>query len=213
MTSSGSGSPEPASWPGFAPETSQLLAELESADAAQRAAGDRGPLSLRALAPSVARLVVGLGLAAGAQRLVELGTSHGYSTVALAEVARRTGGRLTSVDADPAKHALAAANLERAGLRDRVQLLTAPVAEAATELPAAIDLLLIDVPLEGVTAALPRLLERLAPRVAVFADGAPDRDVWVEGAGLTLVEALRAAGLFVSRVPVHKVGLLATRCG
>ena len=77
---------------------------------------------LRNLEPDSAQLLVVLVRAIGVRSLLELGTSNGYSTVWLADAVRATGGRLTSVDIDAERSAEAAANLDRAGLRARVEL-------------------------------------------------------------------------------------------
>jgi predicted O-methyltransferase YrrM len=49
-----------------------------------------------------------------AQRILEIGTSNGYSTLWLAEAALATGGRVTTVEHRPAKTALARATFARA---------------------------------------------------------------------------------------------------
>ncbi len=75
---------------------------------------------LRNLEPETARLLAVLvrGAARGttAARVLELGTSNGYSTIWLADAAKACGGTLTSVEIDPARSAQAAENLRRAGL-------------------------------------------------------------------------------------------------
>ncbi|TMF48511.1 MAG: methyltransferase, partial [Chloroflexi bacterium] len=53
-------------------------------------------------------------------RLLEIGTSNGYSTIWLAWAASVTGGRVISIDRDAHKQALADANLRRVGLREVV---------------------------------------------------------------------------------------------
>src|SRR5579859_8040020 len=55
-------------------------------------------------------------------RLLEIGTSNGYSTIWLAWAMSLTGGRVISVDRDADKQALADANLRRAELREMVDL-------------------------------------------------------------------------------------------
>lgn len=55
-------------------------------------------------------------------RLLEIGTSNGYSTIWLAWAASASGGHVISIDRDAHKQALADANLSRAGLRERVEL-------------------------------------------------------------------------------------------
>src|ERR1700686_1250020 len=51
-------------------------------------------------------------------RLLEIGTSNGYSTIWLAWAASVSGGQVISIDRDARKQELADANLRRAGLRD-----------------------------------------------------------------------------------------------
>ena len=60
--------------------------------------------------------------ATGARRVLELGTSNGYSTLWLAAAARSAGGVVVSVDTDAQRSAMAARNLQRGGLRDLVEL-------------------------------------------------------------------------------------------
>jgi predicted O-methyltransferase YrrM len=77
---------------------------------------------LRNVEPDTARLLAILVRAIGPRRVLELGTSNGYSTLWLADAVRSVGGRLVSVDVDAARSALAAEHLDRAGLRDVVEL-------------------------------------------------------------------------------------------
>lgn len=70
----------------------------------------------RNLEPDSARLLHLLALATGARRLLELGTSNGYSTVWLGAAVAANGGEMVSVDVDEGRLDLARANLARAGL-------------------------------------------------------------------------------------------------
>ena len=79
----------------------------------------------RNLAPATAALLALTARVAGARRMVEIGTSNGYSTLWLADAACDTDGSVVSVDT--ATHAEARANLARAdalqpGLGARVEL-------------------------------------------------------------------------------------------
>lgn len=56
------------------------------------------------------------------RRLLELGTSNGYSTIWLADGARATGSIVTSVEIDSDRSAQARQNLRRAGLEEFVEL-------------------------------------------------------------------------------------------
>src|SRR5438094_8320805 len=75
--------------------------------------GDMAELMLRRddfllpVGPEAAEFLHALVIARGAIRLRELGTSYGYSTLFLADAARRTGGRLITMELDPRKHAYA----------------------------------------------------------------------------------------------------------
>jgi predicted O-methyltransferase YrrM len=86
---------------------------------------------LRNLEPETGRLLHLLVRTLGAQSVLELGTSNGYSTIWLAEATARNGGRVTSVEQDPERTAQAATNLARAQLAESVDL---HVGDAATVL-------------------------------------------------------------------------------
>jgi predicted O-methyltransferase YrrM len=77
---------------------------------------------LRNVEPETARLLALLIRALAPRRLLELGTSNGYSTLWLADAARAVGGSLTSVEIDPARTDQARENLRRASLEDVVDL-------------------------------------------------------------------------------------------
>jgi predicted O-methyltransferase YrrM len=78
----------------------------------------------RNVEPPTAELLGVLIRATGARRILELGTSNGYSTIWLADAAQDTGGTVVSVDVDAGRTALARKNLRAAGLEDRAELRT-----------------------------------------------------------------------------------------
>jgi predicted O-methyltransferase YrrM len=84
---------------------------------------------LRNLEPATAELLAVLVRATRARRILELGTSNGYSTIWLADAAQATDGRVTSVDLDPARTSLARENLHQAGLAAFVELRTEDAAK------------------------------------------------------------------------------------
>ena len=67
------------------------------------------------------RLLGILVRACGARRVLEIGTLGGYSAIWMAR-ALPPGGRLVSLEADPRHAAVARANLDRAGVSDRVDV-------------------------------------------------------------------------------------------
>ncbi len=109
---------------------------------------------------NTAELLAVLVLASRAETILELGTSNGYSTIWLADAAGRTGGKLTSIDIDPERTALAAANLARAGLS--AELLSGDAGEALRDSPdGAWDLIFLDAERSAYADYWPELLRAL----------------------------------------------------
>ena len=76
-----------------------------------------------------------LARALRAERLLELGTSNGYSTIWLGDAAEDLDGRVLSVDVDEGRQALAHENIRRAGLQGTVELRLEDAAETLAALP------------------------------------------------------------------------------
>jgi predicted O-methyltransferase YrrM len=114
----------------------ELLEELHRAGAEHDRDEPDRLQRLRNLEPESASVLALLVRAAGARRVLELGTSNGYSTVWVADALGDGDARLLSVDVDRERSDLAARNLERAGLADAVEL---RVEDAASTLRGAAD--------------------------------------------------------------------------
>jgi predicted O-methyltransferase YrrM len=76
----------------------------------------------RNVEPPTAELLGILIRATRAKRILELGTSNGYSTIWLAAAAEATRGRVVSVEVDSGRSELARENLRGAGLLEVVDL-------------------------------------------------------------------------------------------
>jgi predicted O-methyltransferase YrrM len=76
----------------------------------------------RNVEPETARMLAVLIRALAPRRLLELGTSNGYSTIWLADAARSVGGSVVSVEIDPTRVKRARENLAQVGLGDVVEL-------------------------------------------------------------------------------------------
>ncbi|MGA0604243.1 O-methyltransferase [Caulobacter sp. KR2-114] len=102
-----------------------------------------------------------LARATGARSTVEFGTSFGVSTLHLAAALRDNGGgRLVTSEFEPSKIARARANLDAAGLADLVEIRQGDALQTlAHDLPAPIDLVLLD----GAKALYPDILGLLEP--------------------------------------------------
>jgi predicted O-methyltransferase YrrM len=77
---------------------------------------------LRNLEPETAALLAVLVRSSRPRRILELGTSNGYSTVWLADAARAVGAVLVSADIDAERTEQARSNLSAAGLEGGVEL-------------------------------------------------------------------------------------------
>ena len=147
----------------------ELAAEIHKAasehDAAQADRLDR----YRILEPETAELLAVLVRATGARRLLELGTSIGYSTIWLADAAEAVGGTLVSVELDPERSATARANLERARLTADLR-----VGDAGEALRAGSDeswdLIFLDAERPAYAGYWPDVLRTLAPGGLVAVD-------------------------------------------
>lgn len=115
--------------------TNGLLVEQDAAlKTAAKASAEAG-LPEIAVAPNQGKLLHLLALANGADRILEIGTFGGYSTIWLGR-ALTEDGKLVTCEAEPSFAARAKSNIEAAGIADRVDLRigkaldTLPVIEA-----------------------------------------------------------------------------------
>ena len=101
-----------------------LLPKDEALSAALAAAEQAGLPPIQ-VPPVQGRFLHLLARAIGARRVLEFGTLGGYSTIWLAR-ALPDGGRLTSLELNPAYADVARTNLERAGVGDRAEVVVGP---------------------------------------------------------------------------------------
>ena len=99
-----------------------VLARLEQEDAGEREAGVPAMRRSRQVAPTTGRFLFALASAQAGVEVLEIGGSRGYSSIWLAAGARVLGGRLTSLEHDPAKCEAWRANLLDAGLEEWAEL-------------------------------------------------------------------------------------------
>jgi predicted O-methyltransferase YrrM len=130
----------------LAPEDRPLEAALEAAEKA-----GMPPINV---APNMGKMLQILAKAAGARKILEIGTLAGYSTIWLAR-ALPAGGRLITLELNPQHAEVARANLARAGLEQVVELRLGPAIESLAQLTAEklgpFDLIFIDADKEAYT--------------------------------------------------------------
>ena len=78
------------------------------------------------------------------QKVLEIGTSNGHSTIWLADAVRATGGHVTSLEIEAARTALAQQHLQQVGLAEQVSLHTIDAAEFLSQAQADYDGVLLD---------------------------------------------------------------------
>ena len=79
-----------------------------------------------------------------AQKVLEIGTSNGHSTIWLADAVRATGGHVTRLEIEAARTALAQQHLQQVGLAEQVSLHTIDAAEFLSQAQADYDVVLLD---------------------------------------------------------------------
>lgn len=99
-----------------------VLSRLEAEDARERRQGKDRRERLRQIAPDVGPFLHALVLAAHPQRILEIGTSGGYSTIWLATAARSVGATVTTLEIDPAKVRRAQSSITESGVSDVVTI-------------------------------------------------------------------------------------------
>jgi predicted O-methyltransferase YrrM len=125
---------------------------------------------LLAVGPATGSLMSTLIKGAGAKHILEIGTSYGYSMVWLADAARHTGGKVTSLDVAANKQAYAKDMLAKAGLADFAAFRTGDALELIPQLADGIDFVLLDCWKDVYVPCLDRFFPKLAPGAVVVAD-------------------------------------------
>ena len=106
----------------------------------------------------------------GAKRIVEFGTSFGVSTIYAAAAARDNQGHVIGSELEPGKQRTALANLGAAGLEDVAEVRLGDARETLRDIPAPIDLVLLDGWKELYLPILQMLAPKLRPGAVVLAD-------------------------------------------
>ena len=121
------------------------------------------------VSPAQGGLLHVLARAVRARSILELGTLGGYSTIWLAR-ALPPGGRLVSLEADPAYAEMARANLDRAGLAGAVDIRVGRALETLPGLDGPFDFVFIDADKEHNPEYLEWALRLSRPGTLIVAD-------------------------------------------
>ena len=112
-----------------------------------------------------------LCLATGARRIVEIGTSHGVSTLYLAAAVRANGGGVViGTEHEAAKAKIAHGHFAEAGLADLIELREGDLRQTLKTLDGPVDFVLMDIWTEMARPAIELLAPHLRPGAVVCAD-------------------------------------------
>lgn len=121
------------------------------------------------VSPEDGRLLRQLTEAIGAKRVVEIGTSTGYSGLWFTLALRATGGELITHEIDPERAETARANFKRAGVDGLVTVIEGDAHETVKQHREPIDLLFLDADKRGYVDYLTQLLPRIRPGGLILA--------------------------------------------
>ena len=101
--------------------------------------------------------------AKGAKRVVEIGTSSGYSTIWLALGARAVGGKVFTHEINPEKIKMARENFKKAGVDDLITIIKGDAHETVKQHKDPIDVVFLDAEKKGYVDYLAKLLPLVRP--------------------------------------------------
>ena len=121
-----------------------VLSRLAAEDADERARGLPQELRARAVSPTTGQFLFALVAPQPGCEVLEIGGSRGYSTIWLAAGARILGGRVVSLEHDPAKCGAWRRNVEEAGLTEWADLVEGDAKENLAAIEDIFDVVFID---------------------------------------------------------------------
>ena len=121
-----------------------VLERLEREDASERERGLPPEQRARQVEPTTGRFLFSLVAPQTDCEVLEIGGSRGYSTIWFAAGVRNLGGRVMSLEHDPAKIEARRSNVEEAGVDDWVELVDGDAFEQLPRIDDVFDIVFID---------------------------------------------------------------------
>ncbi|MCT8467685.1 class I SAM-dependent methyltransferase [Chromohalobacter canadensis] len=132
--------------------------------------GNGGPHRHMAVGPATGRLINLLASSLDAPHILELGTSLGYSTLWLADAARATGGRVTTIELEAEKSTIAKEMAAGAGLTEWVDYQVGDALALLDDLDGPFDFVLVDHWKDLYLPSFEAFRDKLAPGAILVAD-------------------------------------------
>ena len=147
-----------------------VLARLEAEDADERARNVPREQRARQVARTTGQFLFSFVAPQTDCEVLELGGSRGYSTIWLAAGVRYLGGRVLSLENDPAKVEAWRANVEEAGLSDWAELVPGDAFETLPAIDDVFDVVFLDAEKELYEPLFDIARDQLEPGAVVIAD-------------------------------------------
>jgi predicted O-methyltransferase YrrM len=147
-----------------------VLARLEAEDADERARGVPREQRARQVARSTGQFLFAFVSPQTDCEVLEIGGSRGYSSIWLAAGVRQLGGRVLSLESDPAKVEAWHANVEEAGVGDWAELVAGDAFERLPQIDDVFDVVFLDAEKEQYETLFQDARTKLEPGAVVIAD-------------------------------------------
>lgn len=147
-----------------------VLRRLEAEDADERARGVPAERRARQVAPTTGTFLFALVAPQTDCEVLEIGGSRGYSTIWLAAGARYLGGRVLSLEHDPAKCRAWRRNVAEAGLEGWADLVEGDAFESLSRIDDVFDVVFLDAEKEDYEELFPLARTKVEPGALIVAD-------------------------------------------
>jgi predicted O-methyltransferase YrrM len=125
---------------------------------------------MRAIGPETGRVLHALTASLDQPRILEIGTSFGYSTLWFADAARKAAGRVITLEKHAYKSDYAQGMAQRAGLAEHIDFRIGDALELIPSLSDRFDLVFIDLWKDLYQPALEAVIPKLKPNAIIVAD-------------------------------------------
>lgn len=125
---------------------------------------------LLSVGPATGQLINLLAKENEAKKILEVGSSFGYSTVWLAEAARETGGKVISLELRAEKQAHARESVKKAGLEGFVDFRLGDARDSLSKLKESVDFVLLDLWKNFYIECFDLFYRKLKPGALIVAD-------------------------------------------
>jgi predicted O-methyltransferase YrrM len=147
-----------------------VLARLEAEDADERARKVPREQRARQVARTTGQFLLALVAPQQGCEVLEIGGSRGYSTIWLASGARYFGGRVLSLENDPAKCDAWRRNVAEAGLEEWAELIEGDAFETLAMLEDVFDVCFLDAEKDDYERLFQLARDKLEPGALIVAD-------------------------------------------